>query len=223
MRILLAYKSRHNGSTSPYTSLLPVGLGYINARLRREGYQSRIANLSNIGWKQTEELLRAEKPTILGISQFTHNRLESFRLATSAKKLDPGCFVVLGGPHATHLAREILTGERSVDAVIMGEGEETFLDLAETLKSGVRSLERVGGIAIRRGWEVEFTSPREPIANLDLLPVPARYFDDAIGVDPRSQLEFIITSRGCPSACRFCASPRFWGKSVRFRSPTRHS
>ncbi|HEY6007754.1 MAG TPA: radical SAM protein [Geobacteraceae bacterium] len=49
--------------------------------------------------------------------------------------------------------------------------------------------------------------------------MPALAYDDAIGVDLRRQLEFIVTSRGCPAACTFCASPRFWGKTLRFRSP----
>jgi len=219
MRILLAYKSNAGPASGPYTSLLPIGLGYINACLREKGFNSRIANLSRMGWKGIEALLKAEKPDILGVSQFTHNRLETLRLAALAKRVNPGCFVVLGGPHATHRFRELLGREPSVDAVIMGEGEETFLELVESLTAGNKSIDMIRGIALRCGGEGELTLPRGRIADLDSLPVPAMYFDDAIGVDLHSQLEFIITSRGCPSSCRFCASPRFWGKSVRFRSP----
>ena len=54
---------------------------------------------------------------------------------------------------------------------------------------------------------------------MDSLPLPAASFENAIGVDVRRQLEFIITSRGCPASCSFCSSPRFWGKTLRFRSP----
>jgi radical SAM superfamily enzyme YgiQ (UPF0313 family) len=39
-----------------------------------------------------------------------------------------------------------------------------------------------------------------------------------VGVDPTTQFEFIITSRGCPAACTFCSSPDFWGRGMRFRS-----
>ena len=219
MRILLAYKSDIAGAADPYTSLIPVGLGYINACLRMEGFQSRIANFSKSGWKKTEALLNHERPGILGVSQFTHNRLESIKLANLAKKQNPACFVVFGGPHATHRAREILVRERSVDAVIIGEGEETFLELAESLAKGRDSLKMIRGIAFRSGNGVEFTPPRVQMGNLDLLPFPVQFFYDAIGVDLHRQMEFIITSRGCPSSCRFCASPRFWGKSIRLRSP----
>jgi radical SAM superfamily enzyme YgiQ (UPF0313 family) len=219
VRILLTYKAHAAGAADPYTSLLPVGLGYISAVLRERGFESRIANLSKSGWKETEALLRTERPDILGISQFTHNRFESLKLAALAKKTDPACFVVFGGPHATHRALEILAENRSVDSVVMGEGEETFLELAGCLAAGKRSLESVRGLALRSGNDILLTPPREPLANLDNLPLPAAYYDNASGVDPHLQLEFIITSRGCPAACRFCSSPRFWGKTLRFRSP----
>lgn len=219
MRILLAYKYSRPGATEPFATLLPVGLGYINARLRAGGYRSRIANLSEMGWKQTEALLRDIRPSILAISQFTHNRLESLRLASLAKKLDPACLVVLGGPHASHRGREILEAEVSVDVVIVGEGEEALFQIAESLDKGNGSMAGIRGIAFRGNEGIEITPPREPLASLDLLPMPAQFIHDAIGVDFQLQMEFIITSRGCPSSCSFCASPRFWGRNVRFRSP----
>lgn len=159
MRILLAYKSHAAGAADPYTSLLPVGLGYINACLRKKGFQSRIANLSGSGWKKAETLLIREKADILGVSQFTHNRLESLMLARLAKKLNPGCFVVFGGPHATHRATEILDQERAVDAVILGEGEETFLELAGSLAAKEDPIDMVRGIAFRGGNGVVRTPP----------------------------------------------------------------
>jgi radical SAM superfamily enzyme YgiQ (UPF0313 family) len=158
-------------------------------------------------------------PDVLGVSQFTHNRFESLKLAATAKKVDPACFVVFGGPHATFRAREILAKNRAVDAVVLGEGEETFLDIVGSLAARERPLESIRGIALRSGTDVLLTPPREPLANLDNLPLPAAYLDNAFAVDTQRQLEFIITSRGCPAACRFCSSPRFWGKTLRFRSP----
>ncbi len=218
MRILLAYKAHAAGAKDPYTSLLPIGLGYINALLRTQGFSSRIANLSKTGWKEIEALLKSERPAILGISQFTHNRFESLELAALAKNLDPACFVVFGGPHATYRAREILAGNRAVDAVVLGEGEATFLELASSLAAKGK-LDWIRGLALRHGNEIIFTPPREAQTDLDALPLPARFYDNAFAAEPHRQLEFIITSRGCPAACRFCSSPRFWGRSLRFRSP----
>ena len=218
MRVLLAYKAHAAGAADPYTALLPVGLGYIHAVLRTEGLRSVIANLSNSGWKEIESLLKTERPDILGVSQFTHNRLDSIRLAALAKKLNPRCFVVFGGPHATHRYHEVLARNRTIDAVVIGEGEETFLDLVGCLTKGI-PLDQVRGIALRHGNQVVRTSPREPVLNLDAMPIPAAFYANTVGVNLHRQLEFIITSRGCPAACRFCSSPRFWGKTLRFRSP----
>ena len=74
MRILLAYKTHAAGAADPYTSLLPIGLGYINAALRGRGFKSRLANLSNAGWKEIASLLKSERPEILGISRKTLDR-----------------------------------------------------------------------------------------------------------------------------------------------------
>lgn len=220
MEILLAYKAHAGGSRDPFTSLLPVGLGYINALLRSEGHRSRLANLSRHNWQETARLLTAEPPDVLGVSQFTHNRFESLRLARMAKEANPACFVVFGGPHATHRFHEVLSENPAVDAVVLGEGEEAFSELVKLLaRQGGSDLHGIRGIAFRSGAAIVKTPNRPPMADLDALPLPAACFDDAVGVDIHRQLEFLITSRGCPASCSFCSSPRFWGKGLRFRSP----
>ncbi|HEY6007753.1 MAG TPA: cobalamin-dependent protein, partial [Geobacteraceae bacterium] len=85
---------------------------------------------------EVEDLLRREQPAILGVSQFTHNRFVCTRLAELAKKVNPACFVVLGGPHATPCCRELLEDCMAVDVVVRGEGEETLAELARCLLSG---------------------------------------------------------------------------------------
>jgi pyruvate-formate lyase-activating enzyme len=77
----------------------------------------------------------------------------------------------------------------------------------------------VRGIAFLQDGEVRVTPPRTRLKNLDQLPFGASYFEHSVGVDLQLQPEFIITARGCPSACHFCSSPTFWGRKVQFRSP----
>lgn len=220
MEILLAYKAHARGADDPYTSLLPVGLGYIHAVLREEGHHSRIANFSKYDWREIENTIAANPPEILGVSQFTHNRFDSLKLAGLVKKIRPSCFVVLGGPHATHRYHEILSSNDSVDVVVIGEGEETFSELAGCLAhKKADALDSIRGIAFKRAGSIVTTPSRKPLADLDALPIPAAFIDDAIGLDSHRQLEFLITSRGCPASCTFCSSPRFWGRALRFRSP----
>ena len=218
MKILLAYKCHPEGADDPYTSLLPVGLLSLSAVLKRAGHQVTLANLSSFSTEPIRELLRRLAPEMVGISQFTHNRSESLGLARLVKEIDPGCFTLLGGPHATHAWQEQLERYPEIDAVVLGEGEETLVEIVEARREG-RSLASVPGLAWREGGEPVRTAPRGAITELDALPLAAGELGETVGVDLRRQLEFIITSRGCPASCLFCSSPLFWGRGVRFRSP----
>lgn len=220
MRILLAYRAHPAGSRDPFASLLPVGLLSLRGVLVEQGHDTRLANLSGFSWDEVTTCLRQEHPELLGLSQFTHNRHEMVRLAVLAKSLNPSCIVVFGGPHASHAVADLLKPGSPVDLVVIGEGEATIRELATVLGSkGRNGLRQVQGIAFRAGGEIVTTPPRPPIKDLDTLPRMAEQCSGAIGVDPLRQLGFIVTSRGCPAACSFCNSPRFWGNRLRFRSP----
>lgn len=218
MKVLLAYKSHPAGAADPFTSLLPAGLLSLDAVLRKAGHEVILANLSGLGWDRVRQLLKKLRPEVVGVSQFTHNRVESLRLVELAKELDPGGLALLGGPHATHAWPELLAGHPALDAVVLGEGEATLVELIDAWSRG-GSLAEVPGIAYREGERCLQSAPRAPIGDLDLLPVPGAETGESVGVDYRRQLEFVITSRGCPASCLFCSSPLFWGRGVRFRSP----
>ena len=233
------------GGVDPFLSLLPVGIGSLVAVLRRAGVEARAANLIGLTPDAIRQILLAERPDLLGLSVMTHNRHDAVRLAELAKSLNPDCFVVFGGPHATHRSREMLAVCPALDAVVIGEGEETLRELAELLsqasspdpslaspliqvgqrgvQGGARGvngeLSSIRGLAYRDGGDITVTPARPPIADLDLLPLPHEGFEGGINIDLRRQAEFLITSRGCPAACTFCSSPLFWGRSLRFRSP----
>ena len=218
MKILLAYKAHPEGAEDPFTSLLPVGLLSLDAVARRAGHQVTLANFSGFDWSRVRQELKRVRPQLIGISQFTHNRSEALALARLAKELDPSCFVLLGGPHATHAWRELLLSHPEVDALVLGEGEATLVELLRTLESG-GELSAVAGVAHRAAGEAVATAARPPIDELDALPLAGADTGESIGVDYRRQLEFVISSRGCPASCLFCSSPLFWGRGVRFRSP----
>lgn len=220
MKIWLAYKSHREGERDPFTSLLPVGLLTINAVLRKAGFDSRVANLSGMQRAAIMARLISDSPSVAGLSQFTHNRGETLELARMIKETLPHCFVILGGPHATFRWREMLESSPYVDAVAVGEGEQTMLDLVTSLAEGKNPLFPIPGLAVRKDDGSAVLACNRPLhENLDDIPLAGLYLEHSIGVDPRQQLEFIITSRGCPAACSFCSSPGFWGRRLRFRSP----
>jgi len=220
MKIVLAYISGVPDRQDPYISLLPTGLCSLHACLREAGFDSVLANFS--GWSDAEIRRQLSKlnPGIVGISQWTHNRHAALDLAGLVRNVNPECMVILGGAHATFRYAQILLNGPPVDCVVLGEGEATFLEIVRHCTEG-RSWRDVSGIAYLSDGKIVGTPPRAPLIQLDELPLSACYLEQSVGVDMLLQLEFILTSRGCPSACHFCSSPKFWQRKVRFRSPER--
>jgi radical SAM superfamily enzyme YgiQ (UPF0313 family) len=218
MKILLTYQSGHTDRSEPYINLVPTGLCYLHACLHDATYESRLANFS--AWSPTKikkELARF-KPAVIGISQWTHNRHASMELARICRTTLPDCVIIMGGGHATFCYEDALYEGSPVNIVVRGEGEATLLELASALKQG-NNWQTVAGLAFHNNGQIVITPDRPLIDDLDSLPLPAQFLDRSIGIDLDLQAEFVVTTRGCPSACYFCSSPDFWGKKVRFRSP----
>ena len=219
MKILLAYISGEPNRNNPYINLVPAGLCYLHASLREAGFDAVLANFS--GWKDAAISHEVKKlqPHIAAISQWTHNRHASSSLARLIRKLQPTCLILMGGAHASFRSRHLLKQEPAVDAVVVGEGEETLLELAERIATG-SDWHDVKGLVCRKGNNIVTTQPRPALLNLDSLPFPALHLQKhSLGIDYTLQAEFVITARGCPSVCSFCSSPNFWNRKVRFRSP----
>ena len=218
MKILLSYISGATNREDPYLNLLPSGLCYLQATLREAGFDAILINFSGCSDAQIMRRLHDVKPDIVGISQWTHNRHHSLNLAQLIRTNFPHCTIIMGGGHATFCYSDILGADSPVDIVVRGEGEATLLEIVSRICDG-REWKSVHGIAYFNAGEVVVTPPRDALSDLDLVPFQARYLEHSIGVDQPLQAEFILTSRGCPSACRFCSSPDFWNRKVRFRSP----
>jgi radical SAM superfamily enzyme YgiQ (UPF0313 family) len=222
VKIFLVYKCHDLGRMEFYSRFTPLGLSSIAALLRQEGFDATLVNLSASSWPRVERFLRRERPDVVGVSVFTFNRHEAMRVAALARAANPGCLVVAGGPHATHMPRHLLENYPALDLVVRGEGEETFLAIARDaaagrLRPGLAPPADLRGVSGRDGAVLRDTPDRPVIQDLDRLPHPAAD-PHTIGVEAESQFEFIITSRGCPAACTFCSSPEFWGRALRFRS-----
>ena len=118
----------------------------------------------------------AYQPDVVGITSVTPTIKSTYLTAKIAKQNAPNCVVVLGGPHATFLDKDVLTEEPAVDIVVRGEGEITLAELLSKL-FGNGDLGSVLGISFRRNGEIIRTPERPFIENLDDLPYPAyQYF-----------------------------------------------
>ena len=211
MKIVLVHPYCLEERLSDYDiKIVPIGLYYIGALLRREGYDVEIINLYDFKGKSDEirDILEEKRPDILGLSVLQANRLGAAEIASIAKSCLPDVKVVFGGVAATYLWKHFLKHYGQIDYVVVGEGEQTFLELTKRLER-CQGLKGLSGLAWRNGNEPVFNGPRPFIEHIDSLPNPAKYFE----------FQHVVSSRGCPWNCTFCGSPKFWKRLVRFHSP----
>ena len=194
----------------------PLGLLYVAAYAEKEGHQVVVRDLAV---RRKKEEIDFKKFDLVGISTDTTRHRQALRLAKKAKA--NGCTVVMGGPHPGYVDEEILSTKR-VDFIVRGEGEVTFSKLVAALEKRNGQFDSIQGISFFSNGELVRTPPRPFIEDLDSLPFPARHLihiDDyqrtKIGGRPITPM---ITSRGCPYQCVFCASSHFWGRRMRVRS-----
>ena len=127
--------------------------------------------------------------------------------------------IIIGGIHPTALPEKTIKRMKNVDVFVIGEGEQTFLELMQNKK-----FENIKGVAYMKSGKVRINPCREFIQNLDTLPFPARNLLDmekyTLGFDweGRKPAATIFSSRGCPFNCIYCASKIMWKRKVRYRS-----
>jgi len=213
MKILLIYPYFLEDRIHTYdVSVPPIGIYYVGAMLKENGYDVQIVNwhAARESAAHIQEILTRERPDIVGFSIVHANRWGAIDIAKVAKKINPHITVVLGGIGATFLWEQLLTHFKCVDYIVLGEGEFSFLQLVQAIDSDkIAKIKNIPGIAFRHQQKALKTQQAEPIANLDCLPNPAKYFN----------YQHLAFTRGCPGSCSFCGSPRFWGRQVRSHSP----
>jgi len=191
---------------------VPIGLYYIGAVLKQNGFDVEILNWFDINLRpdEIEATLREKKPAVIGFSIVHANRWGGIDIAGIARRILPQVKIVFGGVGTTFLWRHLLMHFREIDFAVLGEAEYSFLSLVQSIEKGnCEGIEQIKGIVFRKEGKIVKTEDAGVIQDLDELPMPSEYF----------AFNHISSSRGCPSNCTFCGSPQFWGRRVRFHSP----
>ncbi|MEJ2365164.1 MAG: radical SAM protein [Deltaproteobacteria bacterium] len=215
MKILLVNPSYRDVYRTFDFVLPPLGLAYMAAFLSESDYEVSIVDLNVAEDKQS---IPDDNWDLVGITLDTSRYYKGMDYARMLKSR--GVRVVVGGPHASFMAEEIL-GSGAADYVVRGEGEHAMLELAEALSQG-DNLEQIKGLSYRLDNEVIHNADRTYSDDLDTLPFPAR---NLLNMDKYRTSKFgtrsitsILTSRGCPYQCSFCASSKLAGTFWRARS-----
>ncbi|MHA1267591.1 MAG: B12-binding domain-containing radical SAM protein [Candidatus Helarchaeota archaeon] len=203
----------------------PLGLAYLAGSLKQHNYEVQIydADLEDRDYRGLIQKLKKEQPKIIGITTTSFTFLQAKLTARIVRKILPNSRILVGGPHVSIYPREVLSNEE-FDIGILGEGEETIIDLVKGLENS-KDLKTIPGIAYQKNGTFFQTEFRPLIQNLDEIPFPARsllqnrkYF---YPFAKRNPFTTVITSRGCPFNCAFClrASGIHFGRKYRTRSP----
>ena len=199
---------------------LPLGLAYLAAYIRSKNSEIilDIKDMSIMDEKEISDFYSTNYD-IVGFSVMSAGYNQTMDIVRRLKADHPDTITVFGGPHVSVVMDEILK-EPFIDLAVYGEGEITFHEIIERIDPDILSntnvLSKINGLIYRDGNRIVVNPPRNLIDNLDELPMPAF---DLFNMDRYPGPFPIITSRGCPFNCVFCASSAIWGRTWRKRSP----
>ena len=212
---------RRGVSTQP-----PLGLCYMATLLRRHGYDAHVvdAAATEATLEDTAQRLARGGFDYVGMSLPTVAVPNAIAIGEALKADNPRIKVIGGGPHASSMPEATLAASDVFDALVIGEGEHTVLELLQYMEEG-GDLSGVNGLAFRHNGEVTRTPPRGRIRDLDALGMPDwSLLDETFHLyrlplysAARAPSFSLFTSRGCIGTCEFCA------RTVFGRVVTRHS
>lgn len=207
-----------NPSTTKYTRSIsvPLGLLSIASFLQVKGHTVKIYDRT-VSKEALKTIVDTFRPQVAGISLVSYKSItDTLELSAELKRY--GIPVIIGGPLASVLT-ELVLDCNSVDAVSLGEGEATWLDIAEKYDGTNDCLRNIPGLAFRaREGETVFTKSREfvnlaelPELDWELIDVP-KYFQSSYGC---KKMLYLYAAKGCPFSCTFCYNKDFHKSTYR--------
>ncbi len=214
----------------------PVALLYLAGHLKKHKIKTKIIDVylkqvvKNSKFYEHVDQLMAQveqnilkqikklKPKVVGITCYTPEYAEVLLLAKKIKSLSPKIKIIIGGIHPTLYPEELLLEANSpIDYEVIGEGEETLLELSKYILFKKGNKNKIKGIAYLKNKKVIKTLFRPLNSNLDFISHPAydlidtNYYTNASPYAIRGcflRSMYILATRGCPSTCTFCVAKK---------------
>lgn len=207
----------------------PLGLGYLATALRNN-HDVRILDgiKEKLILEKFEKFLQEEQFDLVGIHIFTFQIKLADQYIKLLKKIQPSARIVLGGPHPSSSAQAIFDFFPDVDWAFRGEAEVGLAKLAALVASNQLNSEKlaeVPGLIWQNGNGVVI-NPQFFVENLDELGMPSWDLlrPDTYPLAPHGgffknyPIAPIMTTRGCPYSCTYCAGHLVSGRKIRSRS-----
>lgn len=199
--------------------LFPVGLGYITTAMKNAGFDFDLLDIDAYRYtdEQVEQFIRGKKYDVICMGCVVTGYRIVKTLAALIKNYHPYSKIIVGNIVATSVFDTLLRRTK-VDIAVIGEGEETIVELLQKLLES-KPLEEVRGICFMKDGNMVCTPPRPMIKDISSLAfVNYSLFDLEIYIDgtsrrvndpvpvPRDQIRALQVSiaRGCIAKCTFC-------------------
>lgn len=205
----------------------PLGLGYLSAALKKTGFGAEIfdCNLLNLDIPALADKIRAENIKYVGVTVCSneHNWLKNF---CKVFENEPDVKIIVGGPHPTGLKARLFSLIPRIDFIVYSEGEFALPALIKSLEDRNASHSHIPNLI----WKKDggFTeNPLQLPPDLDELgmpdweqisPVKYQAFSPHGGFSMETPVAQLMTTRGCPYACEYCAGYLVNGTKIRKRA-----
>ena len=197
-----------------YVHYFPMGVAALTAVLEKKYTVDLILQDANhYPDEYITQYLDTHDIDVVGLSfvggYYQYRKAKQISLAVNRAKKRP--FYILGG-HGPSPEPEFFMRKMEADAVCIGEGEETIMEIMEALGKPERDLSTIAGLAYRDGNSFKINLRREPIADIDSLPIPAYHrfpmnYYRLLRFPRCAKNDYVIpmlSGRGCPFKCNFC-------------------
>lgn len=215
------------------------GVTILTPILKKNGYEVNIleANLDNLTTDQVRQGIKEYSPDVVGISNMSIEYWQQLHeVAKLTKEVNKNIITIAGGVHATTLPERLMQ-DINVDYLVLSEGEERLIQLLDIIKKDDGDFSGMNGVLYRENNELKKISSSGWYGSknngslddiyppdLSIYKNPEKFFNHqqkAVGgmATRRTPVAPILTSRGCPYSCSFCAAPVLTGHKYRYRSP----
>lgn len=191
----------------------PLGLAYLAGSIEKAGFEVKILDTLALNWDKDKVAKYINKHyfDIIGVQLLTPMYIRAQEIIRLIKKNSPSTKIISGAAHMTIMPEKAMEENPEIDVGVIGDGEDTIVELLKEFEKKKPDLSAVKGIIYRQSdCSIVRTSQRLMRENLDEYPMPTRHllpmdkYTPTVTYYKRLPSYIMITSRGCPYRCTYC-------------------
>lgn len=188
-----------------------IGLGYIANNLKKNGIDYKIIDehLFDLNIQDVIKAICKENFDVLGFSILYSNFEESITIINAIKKYNNNIFIYVGGQHVSFCAEDILAENENIDAVLLGEGEFSTVEMVQALEKNI-GFDNIAGIVYRKDGKIVNNGWRKPSSRIeDYGEINREILEKGLKSGILCSIN-VMAGRGCIFNCSFCTGNKIF-------------